>query len=111
MKISTSLDKSVLFMLVGCFLWSGLGNQATAGNKEMVDENVQELDKLNKQAVKQIPNLPRTGTIDLKAKVFYKDGSPLVDVYEKTVTTEEESTINLNKGYSINSEKESEKLP
>lgn len=76
-----------------------------AGNLEMVEESVKELDELNKKAVQQIPDLPETGTVDLKANVFYKDGSPVLDVYEKTITSERDEEINFNQGYSVDTEK------
>ena len=78
---------------------------AFAGNLEMVEENVRELDELNKQAVQQIPDLPEAGTVDLKANVFYKDASPVLDVYEKTITIEKDEEINFNQGYTVDTEK------
>ncbi len=80
-------------------------NQIFAGNLEMVEESVKELDELNKKAVQQIPDLPENGTVDLKANVFYKDDSPVIDVYEKTITTEKDEEINFNQGYSVDTEK------
>lgn len=46
-----------------------------AVNKEMVEERVQELDQLNKQILKTIPDIPRYGQIDLKVKVSQINGT------------------------------------
>lgn len=101
------LSSKALFPLLaaGSLLLSMFGYPALAGNLEMVEESVKELDELNKKAVQQIPDLPETGTVDLKANVFYKDGSPILDVYDKTITTEKVQEINLNKGYTVDIEK------
>ena len=41
-----------------------------AGNKEIIEKRIVELDNLNKQAVRQIPNLPKSGRVRLKANVI-----------------------------------------
>jgi hypothetical protein len=66
-----------------------------AGNKEMVEQNVQELDELNKQAVKQIPDLPRSGKVKMKADVTYEKDSPVFDIRYKEITGEKEGAINF----------------
>ena len=89
----------------GFLLWSMFGYSAIAGNLEMVEENVRELDELNKKAVQQIPDLPETGTVDLKANVFYQDESLVLDIYEKKITNEKDEEINFNQGYTVDTEK------
>jgi len=60
-----------------------------AGNKDMVDERIQEMDDLNKQMVKQIPGLPRDGKVDAKAKVSSESGKINFEVYQvKSVAKE-----------------------
>lgn len=61
----------------------------------MVENTVQELDDLNKQAVQQIPDLPENGTVDMKAKVTYEKNKPVFDIYYKQ-TTEKDGAINFN---------------
>ena len=65
------LCSCLLFCISNCFLYFPLW----AGNKEPVEERVQELDRLNKQIVRTIPDTPRYGQIDLKAKVLQKNGT------------------------------------
>lgn len=60
-----------------------------AGNKEMVEERIQEMDDVNKQMVKQIPGLPKDGKIDAKAKVTSESGKIDFEIYQvKSVTKE-----------------------
>lgn len=72
---------------------------STAGNKEMVDNRVQEMDDLNKQMVGQIPNLPKDGKVDAKARVTNEGGSIIFDVYQVKTVVKEES-LNLGGGES-----------
>ncbi len=94
----------LLLATVGSFLVGSLF-LTMAGNKEMVDESIQELDQLNKQAVQQLPDLPQDGQVNLKAGVTYKDGSPIFDIKEQHVTSEKTETIHLDHEYTIDSEK------
>jgi hypothetical protein len=55
---------------------------ACAGNLEMVEKNVEELESLNKEALGQIPQLPRDGRIDLKAYVTAEGGKSRVRIDE-----------------------------
>ncbi len=74
---------------------------AMAGNKEMVEETVQELDELNIQAVEQITDLPKDGTVNLKAGVTYENSAPIFDIYEEHVTPEKVEDIPLDQEYTI----------
>lgn len=69
---------------------------AFAGNKEMVEKRVQELDTLNKQVVQTIPELPKDGEIFLKARVR-QTGAQQIEIMEKSATVKEE-TIQFNAG-------------
>ena len=42
---------------------------ASAGNLSLIEKRLIELDKLNKQAVEQIDELPKDGTVEIEAKV------------------------------------------
>lgn len=66
-----------------------------AGNKQMVEKNVEELDELNKQAVEQIPDLPASGKVKMKTDVTYEKDSPVFDIRYKEITGEKEGTINF----------------
>jgi len=69
--------------VLGSILVAGV---CQAGNKEMIEQRVQELDDLNKQAVGQIENLPSHGQVDLKAHVILQGGTPNIEILEKKVT-------------------------
>ena len=100
------MSGKVMFLLLSAGIMLGMfGYPAVAGNLEMVEEKIKELDKLNKEVVRQIPDLPESGTVDLKAKVFLRDGSPLLDTYNKTITTEKDQEIQLNQEDTVHSEK------
>ncbi len=77
-----------------------------AGNKEMVEDTIQELDTLNRQAVQQLPDLPQSGTVELKAGVTYQDGSPTFDIFEEHIIPDQTEEIHLDRGYSIQTEKQ-----
>jgi hypothetical protein len=48
-------------------VWAG---QAGAGNREMVERRIDELDRLNQRVVRQLPDLPRDGTVSVNARVL-----------------------------------------
>ncbi len=58
-----------------------------AGNGPMVEKNIGELDRINKQAVGQIPDLPENGAVDLKANVKMEGDKANVKILEKSVHT------------------------
>ncbi len=96
------MSGKVTFLLLSAGIMLGMfGYPAVAGNLDMVEENIKELDKLNKEVVRQIPDLPESGIVDLKAKVFFRDGVPLLDTYDKTITTERDQEIHFNQGYTV----------
>lgn len=105
MKNYHMLGNPMFLLLAAGSMLGMFGYAAVAGNLEMVEENVKELDELNKEVVRQIPDLPESGTVDLKAKVFFQDGSPLLGAYEKTITTEKDQEIYFDQGYAVPSEK------
>lgn len=45
-------------------------SQAFAGNLSLIEKRLIELDKLNKEAVKELGDTPQNGTISFKAKVY-----------------------------------------
>ena len=53
------------------------------------------MDDLNKQMVGQIPNLPKDGKVDAKARVTNEGGRIIFDVYQVKTAVKEE---NLNFG-------------
>lgn len=75
----------ILFFVVCLF------TPAFAGNKKMVDKRTVEMDGQNKQMVRQIPNLPKNGTVDAKARVVNEGGSLVFDIYHVKTSVKEES--------------------
>lgn len=62
------------------FLW--------AGNREMVEKRVDELDKLNKEAVNRIAGQPESGKINIKVRVIpEKDGYRFEAVDKETTSS------------------------
>ena len=62
--------KKIIFTLVySCCFFIFLLSFSSAGNKKLIEDEVKELDKLNKQAIDQISDLPKDGHIDFKANV------------------------------------------
>ena len=87
------MNKSILLPLAltaGVSLFVSV-SVALAGNKEMVEKSVSELDSLNREVIQQIPELPRDGHIRIKAgitqtgikrgiNITYKEITPLDSV-------------------------------
>jgi hypothetical protein len=82
----------VILLLGGVLYCSSF---SLAGNKQMVEKSVEELDELNRQAVQQIPDLPESGQVKIKADVTYEKDSPVFDIRYKEITGEKEGTINF----------------
>ena len=59
---------------------------ALAGNKEMVEKSVTDLDSLNREVVQQIPELPRDGHIRIKAGITQTGIKREVDITYKEIT-------------------------
>jgi hypothetical protein len=74
-----------------------------AGNRAMVEQGTKELDEINKQALGQISDLPKDGTVKIKAKAKYKEGVIQFDVYDKKVVSDtEEKEIKLENSSDVN---------
>lgn len=88
-------------VLVGLFLTPV--SPAIAGNKEIVEERVQELGEVNEQAVRQIEDLPSHGQVEIKADVREQEGEPVIEIREKRVIPGEtrDETIDLTKSKGV----------
>lgn len=101
----------IAFSLLFLFLTSPLH---AAGNKEMVEKEVQELDRLNKRIVEKLPEMPKNGVIDLKARVYEKNGEYEVEILEEKVlpykkgSLDFETSDTVEKGVGGGDEKASE---
>ncbi len=58
-----------------------------AGNKEHVEQRVEDIDQLNKDIIKEFPDIPQYGTIEYKAHVKEGENGPKVKIIEKTIET------------------------
>lgn len=78
-------------IIIVCLILIFPVSSSTAGNKDMVENRAQEMDDLNKQMVGQIPNLPKDGKVDAKARVTNEGGSIIFDIYQVKTAVKEES--------------------
>jgi len=73
--------RSSLWM-VGIFLTP----VAQGDNQKMIEQRTQELIGINEQAVRQVPNLPKDGQVELKAQVQPRsDGTYDIQILESKV--------------------------
>jgi len=83
--IGDSYNRGII-SVARCFLLIALSAGIVyGGNKEMVEKNIVELDKLNKEAVGKIPDLPSDGEVHLKANISTKDGKKEIEIIELQV--------------------------
>ena len=59
-----------------------------AGNNEMVQKNVVELDAVNKEALGQIKDIPAQGKVKLKAHVSGTKGKHAIKIIEKKIVSQ-----------------------
>jgi len=60
---------------------------ALAGNQQMVERRIQELDQQNRQVVGALPEIPSTGRLSLKARVGSLAEGRRVEILEKSNLT------------------------
>ncbi len=65
------------------------GTSGICGNREMVEVQVKELERLNKQVVGQLPELPPDSTIKVKADIISRPEGDTVRLIEKEVIPNE----------------------
>jgi len=80
-----------LIIIIICLIPVSPFISANAGNREMVETRTQEMDDLNKQMVGQIPDLPKDGKVDAKARVTNESGKINFDIYHVKTAIKEES--------------------
>ncbi len=82
------MNKSILLtpaLTAGLSLFMSV-SVALAGNKEMVEKTVSELDSLNREVVQQIPELPRDGHIRIKAGITQTGIKREINITYKEIT-------------------------
>ena len=80
--------KKTMKGIIGFFFAITASSFLWAGNREMVENRVYELDKLNKEAVSRIAGQPENGKINIKVKVIpEKDGYRFEAVDKETTSS------------------------
>jgi hypothetical protein len=83
-------------------LWAGLivfiHPPALAGNKGMIENRIQELNDLNKDAIEQIANIPGNAVINIKAKARPYGQGYSFDIDEKKISPIKEHKIGSDTG-------------
>lgn len=81
------MKKSMVFIIIlSCFLIVSV--PSLAGNREMVENRIDELDKLNKDAVNQIAGKPESGIINIKVRAIPgKDGYRFEPIDKETTSS------------------------
>lgn len=72
-------------------------SNAHAGNAEMVEERVKTLDRINKEAVNTIPDIPVSGRVQLEAEGTQHDDIIKIEVKRYKIIPIEERSIQLEK--------------
>lgn len=100
----TSVESMVV--LGAGLVFVGIFSSAFAGNRQMVEKNVETLDKINKEAVKQLPDIPKDGNIELEAQGTQYDDRIKIKVKRYRIAPIQERSIELDKPSSDSVEKE-----
>lgn len=83
-----------ILFLIG--MWGAGVAPVMAGNRVMVEGQVQELSELNQQLLNQESEISKDGQLELKAHVKYdKNGTADMKVYSRKFSTIDEKPINL----------------
>ncbi|MBU2623094.1 MAG: hypothetical protein KKD92_12335 [Proteobacteria bacterium] len=80
--------KKAIKCIIGIFFVITVSSLLWAGNREMVEKRVDELDKLNKEAVSRIAGQPESGKINIKVRVIpERDGYRFETVDKETTAS------------------------
>jgi hypothetical protein len=71
----TIVKQPLIFLIFLSTMFCGVPD-LTAGNLSLIEKRLIELDKLNKQAVEQIGELPQNGSVEIEAKITPREGAP-----------------------------------
>ena len=72
--------------IIGFFFVITISSLLWAGNREMVEKRMDELDKLNKEAVNQIAGQPEGGIINIRVRAIPEKDSYYQMIWQKTIT-------------------------
>ncbi len=92
------MKKFMVFLIILSFFLI-VSEPSRAGNRDMVENRVDELDKLNKEAVNQIAGQPESGTINLKVRAIPgKDGYRFEPIDKETTSPIPDSLLPQESG-------------
>ena len=85
----------VRLFLTFSFIITCLYSPLWAGNKEIVEKRVREIEELNERIIEQVPEVPEDGSITLEAKVLNKEWTVDYNVLQQgtETTTTKSGTI------------------
>jgi len=78
--------KKAIKCIIGIFFVITVSSLLWAGNREMVEKRVDELDKLNKEAVSRIAGQPESGKINIKVRVIPERDGYRFEAVDKETT-------------------------
>ena len=81
-----------------------VASDVLAGNREMIENNVRELDELNRDIIRQIPELPSRGVVEVDANVLYQKGLPVFEFNARHITHERNEEVDFTGGQKIDSD-------
>lgn len=79
------------FIILSFFLIDSVPSQA--GNRDMVEKRIGELDKLNKEAVNQIAGQPESGIINIKVRAIPEKDGYRFELKDKETTSSMPATF------------------
>jgi len=80
------MKKFIVFLIVLSFFLV-VSSPSRAGNRDMVENRIDELDKLNKEAVNQLAGKPQSGIINIKVRAIPgKDGYRFEPIDKETTS-------------------------
>lgn len=88
--------KSFLVILGTALLTCAFCQTTLAQNRNLVEKSVENLDKINREALKQVPDKPRDGTIRIKGKGSQRGDDIKIDIERYEVAPVQEGSIQLD---------------
>ncbi len=96
--METTVNYFTTVFLIVVFLLSGV-TSAISGNLSLIEQRLQELDQLNKQAVRKAGNIPKNGSIEIEATILpgMAETKSLPGVTEKRFNFGKKTILTLEK--------------
>lgn len=88
--------KVIIFLSLFLYITTAVTTAHAASNTHLIEERVETMEKINQEALKQVPEIPRDGRIELEAEGYERGGNIEIEVKRYKVAPLEERTINLD---------------